>query len=205
MDQTLSGQLNFAPRPKTVDELYFLAYMDPLTGTYNRNVLEEMREYLDSQALFVTMVDMDNLKTINDRQGHAAGDQAICDIAERLKQISEAVFRLGGDEFLLLDRKGIDPGVVLGISYGSIWKVANEPLSRVMKQADKLMYEDKHKKKIEQLKAEVNAAFGVPKSILESVEDTGYRFFASTFVKGGADEDGRGKDEADGLSRIFFE
>ena len=38
MDQTLSGQLNFAPRPKTVDELYFLAYMDPLTGTYNRNV-----------------------------------------------------------------------------------------------------------------------------------------------------------------------
>ena len=74
-----------------------------------------------------------------------------------------------------------------------------------MKLADELMYEDKHEKKIEQLKVEVKAAFGVPKSIVESVEDTGYRFFASTFVKGGVDEDDRGKDEADDLSCIFFE
>ena len=189
MDQTLSGQLNFAPRPKTVDELYFLAYMDPLTGTYNRNVLEEMREYLDSQALFVTMVDMDNLKTINDKQGHAAGDQAICGVSKFLKQISEAVFRLGGDEFLLLDRKQIDPGGFLSISCGCVYKPEKEPLSRAMKLADELMYEDKHAKKIEQLKAEVNEAFGVPKNILDSVDDTGYKFFKSTFVKGGVDED----------------
>lgn len=145
MDQTLSEQLNFTPRPKTVNELYFLAYMDPLTGTYNRNVLEEMREYLDSQALFVTMVDMDNLKTINDKQGHAAGDQAIRGVSKFLKQISEVVFRLGGDEFLALGHSPVFAEIP-GASYGTVKKPESIPLSTAMKTADFLMYKMKREK-----------------------------------------------------------
>jgi hypothetical protein len=199
MKQTLSGQLGFTFQAKTTEELYFLAYMDPLTATYNRNMLEEMRGQLDSEALFITMVDVDGLKPVNDMQGHAAGDHLLQYVSSKLKRVSEAVFRLGGDEFLCVDRTppSLSMNIVPNISYGTVVKLPNEPLSRAMKQADKRMYESKHGKKIDRLKSEVNAAFGVPKSILDRVEDTGY--FKSTFMKGEAIPDDNSTEEADDI------
>ncbi|WP_332689169.1 diguanylate cyclase domain-containing protein [Bosea sp. (in: a-proteobacteria)] len=88
-----------------------LAYSDPLTGLANRRAFEmqlsDLRRHTgDNCALGVlAIVDLDNLKPINDRFGHAAGDECLRQIAMRLEtSLSDApiVARIGGDEFGLL-------------------------------------------------------------------------------------------------------
>ena len=54
-----------------------MAVRDFLTGLYNRAFLEEMRDQLDKEALWVMFVDVDDLKAINDTKGHEAGDRAL--------------------------------------------------------------------------------------------------------------------------------
>ena len=84
-----------------------LALTDPLTGLGNRRHLNERlaRELDRSDAgaapLSVCVLDIDGFKTVNDRLGHEAGDEALVSIAEVLRNGGEA-FRLGGDEFVLL-------------------------------------------------------------------------------------------------------
>lgn len=88
-----------------------LAYSDPLTGLANRRAFEarlcELRHQPgDALAIGVlAMVDLDNLKPINDRFGHAAGDECLRQLAMRLETtLSDAsiIARIGGDEFALL-------------------------------------------------------------------------------------------------------
>lgn len=88
-----------------------LAYTDPLTGLANRRAFEmqlsDLRRHAgDGCALgLLAIVDLDNLKPINDRFGHAAGDECLRQIAMRLETaLSDAaiVARIGGDEFGLL-------------------------------------------------------------------------------------------------------
>ena len=86
------------------------ARTDPLTGLLNRRAfLEEMarrvdrleREGLPGTLMFV---DLDNFKSLNDRRGHDAGDEALCITAALLRETvrpSDLVARLGGDEFAL--------------------------------------------------------------------------------------------------------
>jgi diguanylate cyclase (GGDEF)-like protein len=84
-----------------------LALTDPLTGLGNRRHLtERLARELDrtdstDEPLSVCVLDVDGFKTVNDRLGHAAGDEALVSIAEVLRNGGEA-FRLGGDEFVLL-------------------------------------------------------------------------------------------------------
>lgn len=131
-------------------ELFYLAYTDQLTQCYNRNMLEVFRKELDQevgQYLFVTIVDIDGLKSINDREGHVAGDNYICIVARQLAKRAGIIFRLGGDEFLLLNRNPINLEDINYISYGTVEKTAFDYLSDVMKTADMKMYEMKRKKK----------------------------------------------------------
>lgn len=88
-----------------------LAYSDPLTGLANRRAFEmqlsDLRRHAgDGCALGVlAIVDLDNLKPVNDRFGHAAGDECLRQIAMRLESsLSDAaiIARIGGDEFGLL-------------------------------------------------------------------------------------------------------
>lgn len=88
-----------------------LAYSDPLTGLANRRAFEMQlsdlrRHTTESCALgLLAIVDLDNLKPINDRFGHAAGDECLRQLAMRLEtSLSDAaiVARIGGDEFGLL-------------------------------------------------------------------------------------------------------
>lgn len=82
---------------------------DPLTGAYNRWFmdveLEKACAGLSGYGPFALMVvDVDHFKSINDRRGHAAGDQVLIQLVERFRnylQEGDAVIRMGGDEFLL--------------------------------------------------------------------------------------------------------
>ena len=84
---------------------------DPLTGLANRWALDEQlpleldRALRYGSSLAVMMIDLDDFKTINDTQGHLAGDAVLIDVAGHLireKRRSDTVVRLGGEEFVML-------------------------------------------------------------------------------------------------------
>jgi len=90
------------------EESRFTGTHDKLTKLYNRAFFEEELSRLDKSRLFpvsLFMIDMDALKTINDTQGHAAGDKMLQRIAEVLMKAFRAediVARIGGDEFAVI-------------------------------------------------------------------------------------------------------
>jgi len=84
------------------------ARTDHLTGLANRREFERVMEREVALAerhgrrLSVMMIDLDNLKRINDRQGHGAGDAALKLVAQQLQRVvraSDVCARVGGDEF----------------------------------------------------------------------------------------------------------
>lgn len=150
------SKLGFIPPyiKKSKKELYYLAYTDNLTNTYNRNMLEEIRKKIDTMQLFVTIADVDNLKVINDTKGHSEGDRVIKAVAKQLLVYSEWVFRLGGDEFLILQESTPNTTPIFavdidGASCGITYKLGGTPLSVAMKEADSFMYMYKQKKRRE--------------------------------------------------------
>ena len=93
-------------------DLEHRARLDPLTGLANRATFdEELRSALrhDAEAgIVVVMIDLDRFKPVNDRHGHAVGDQLLRHVAERLRGIvrtGDRVARYGGDEFVALLRE----------------------------------------------------------------------------------------------------
>jgi cyclic di-GMP phosphodiesterase Gmr len=85
------------------------AQTDPLTGLANRIAFEEaIEQHVDLQTGLgcgVLFCDLDSFKQVNDTYGHAAGDQLLVRIAERLTSAvrhGDLVARLGGDEFAVL-------------------------------------------------------------------------------------------------------
>ena len=87
------------------------AATDRLTGLSNRSVFSDalVREISRAQrygsSLSLLMADLDNLKPINDRHGHSAGDRALQQVAQALRaglRDSDQVFRYAGDEFAVL-------------------------------------------------------------------------------------------------------
>ena len=86
-----------------------LAFKDELTGLKNRrgfmNRAEPLFDRAASGSLSLLVLDVDGLKTINDECGHLAGDEALRQVASKLKELSFDAFRIGGDEFtVLVDR-----------------------------------------------------------------------------------------------------
>lgn len=98
-----------------------LALHDSLTGLPNRRYLELIleREFAAAErgrAVVLIAFDLDGLKRINDRQGHSAGDEAICAFARVLEHNTRAMdlsARLGGDEFVsVLSSSSIEGAMV---------------------------------------------------------------------------------------------
>ena len=92
-------------------ELEHRATYDTLTHAYNRSsILAVLQDELSAsrrQQTGVVYVDLDEFKPVNDTLGHAAGDELLVLVAERLKMASrdsDVLGRLGGDEFLIVLR-----------------------------------------------------------------------------------------------------
>ncbi len=86
-----------------------MALTDPLTGLYNqRYLLQHLRGLLSAgpgNELALVVVDVDHFKSVNDTFGHAVGDRALRDVAERLRgstRVFDLVARYGGDEFVVV-------------------------------------------------------------------------------------------------------
>lgn len=103
------------------DELRRQAFHDGLTGLANRarfsdcvaRALEQHRT--DQRPISVAFLDLDGFKGINDMLGHAAGDEILVQVAERLRRAVRPVdtlARLGGDEFALLMERSHDPATM---------------------------------------------------------------------------------------------
>jgi diguanylate cyclase (GGDEF)-like protein len=83
------------------------AQIDPLTEAYNRFFLDEIRPTLarGESGGSIVLIDVDGLKTINDREGHEEGDKAIWTVAAAIKKLirgDDFLIRWGGDEFLVI-------------------------------------------------------------------------------------------------------
>lgn len=91
-------------------ELRHLAFHDPLTGLANRRLLnlrldEALAAAGPESVIGVVVLDMDDFKAVNDRHGHATGDELIVAIASQLTTVvreGDLVSRLGGDEFAVV-------------------------------------------------------------------------------------------------------
>jgi diguanylate cyclase (GGDEF)-like protein len=95
------------------EELAELSRTDPLTGCLNRRgFAERLDAEIERGPVALIQLDLDDFKSVNDRHGHAAGDELLRWVGSTLKALlreSDATGRLGGDEFALL-LPGLDAG-----------------------------------------------------------------------------------------------
>lgn len=159
------------------DRLEILARMDPLTEALNRHafhsLFEKKQEFSDNSSGCAVVIDIDNLKPINDRYGHTVGDAAIREVARRIRSVIRAddlLFRWGGDEFLILffnmneeeAHKRIEKmnaalnsiqlndsssTIPLVVSYGVEAFSAVNQIEQAIDKADSAMYVNKHSRK----------------------------------------------------------
>ncbi|MEZ5117063.1 MAG: PAS domain S-box protein [Candidatus Nanopelagicales bacterium] len=156
-------------------QLEYRATHDDLTGLSNRgDLLTRLRERMDQppsehRTLGVVFCDVDNLKPINDRFGHPAGDAVLAAVASRLQAAvrdADLVGRFGGDEFLVV-LNGIpeaedlgevaakllaavrgtvvhaDESISLSVSLGAVLAGSDDDPDTVLRRADEALYRAK--------------------------------------------------------------
>jgi diguanylate cyclase (GGDEF)-like protein len=92
------------------ERMRYLAEFDELTGLANRSQFHsKLSEFCDTPSLLagaaLLLIDLDRFKDVNDLLGHAAGDQCLKEVAQRLADVCRdalIVARIGGDEFAVL-------------------------------------------------------------------------------------------------------
>jgi diguanylate cyclase (GGDEF)-like protein len=169
--QVADQMQNLAKVETLASEVYKLAALDQLTGLYNRRSGEQRlaqeisRAQRHGRPLTVLLMDLDGLKQINDRHGHAAGDTVLKGFAERLQRAirgSDLAVRLGGDEFMALlpECRSEEVKHVLGRVEGLQFEFDNEKVrlqysrgwtdykpgetpQELLKRADDALYENK--------------------------------------------------------------
>ena len=134
-------QNDVADREQAQARVAYLAYHDGLTGLANRHALQQALQSATERAgdtgdsLALLYLDLDGFKRINDTLGHSAGDELLCLVADRLKELlrpGDTLARQGGDEFLiLLDRLGREAEPTAAAVAGRLVEALRRPF-RVM-------------------------------------------------------------------------
>jgi diguanylate cyclase (GGDEF)-like protein len=156
------------------DRLKRVSLYDPLTGALNRQAYNEGvgMDIVGARFGTAVMLDMDNLKHVNDAYGHAAGDELLLRLVETVRgsiRPTDRVYRWGGDEFLILFPAALPADVVprvrsalqaanqaagdgvpeLQVSLGAADFASAEEIAGAIQRADKAMYEEKsHNRRI---------------------------------------------------------
>lgn len=179
------------------EKLEQLAQTDPLTTAFNRHAFYGFLKKRDDQAVSgcVGFFDIDNLKPINDRYGHAAGDMAIRAVVRAIRAVMRAedlIFRWGGDEFFVImvsmnadmargrmDRleamltgiliEGSAERLTVGVSYGFTDFSEVSELEQAVKSADEEMYRRKQERKQRVREAEMSFVPSIHESSQPSV------------------------------------
>lgn len=150
------------------------ALTDAVTGLYNRNYWEQIISGTTfqprTQNFSLILIDVDNLKEINDTYGHTAGDKAIEIVGQAIKNSirkEDAGLRYGGDEFIILlfnqDKKAAyrvierirreinklaaGQGMNIQISAGAAYYDCLQNMGDIIKMADRDLYKEKRVKK----------------------------------------------------------
>ena len=115
------------------EALLHQAFYDKLTGLPNRALLFDrlQHSFLEAvrhrQALALLFVDLDNFKSVNDRWGHATGDQLLVEVAKRLLSVVRAedtVARLAGDEFTVLVKDPVSLDAAVEVAHRVLEKIS---------------------------------------------------------------------------------
>ena len=144
-----------------------IVYLDKLTKAYNRYYLKnKTAELFNNNDIFnLYYLDLNKFKPVNDNYGHEAGDVVLEQTVARLQSLEELennIFRVGGDEFVLLQTKDIDKNLEISIlkevektityndieinistSVGFVNSSNYNNIEDMQKDADALMFKDK--------------------------------------------------------------
>jgi diguanylate cyclase (GGDEF)-like protein/PAS domain S-box-containing protein len=151
-------------------ELVRRATTDPLTGALNRSAfLDALGSAVADRSGAALIIDLDRFKDVNDRFGHATGDEVLIEVTKRITHVvgdAGAVARIGGDEFAIVMRPAMSADdvdalisavvnqlespietlmgpVTIGASVGSSLITPKSSVAVLMDEADHAMYHQK--------------------------------------------------------------
>ena len=175
-------------------ELKSKIYLDEATGLPNKNKCEEILTLEVDQNMAICVFDLNNLRIINNQQGHERGDLYINSFAKCLRKgvdENQYVGRYGGDEFIAffkdVTREDVkrnlenikrvcDHYTEMPLSYAAGFAYSNDFLGLTMRdlfcQADKNMYIDKNQAKIKETAKKKDLIL----SVIQQLKDKGYQF-----------------------------
>ena len=155
--------------------LYKYAYRDSFTGLYNRNYWEQLISGVLHRPIpkrfTLIVIDVDNLKNLNDNKGHLAGDKAIRIVGKSIRESirkQDIAVRYGGDEFFILlantkkaivekvinrvkeniRKRGKEENIHIEISVGTACSDCTCEIGKIIAIADSKMYKEKAGKKV---------------------------------------------------------
>lgn len=138
-----------------------ISYEDSLTGLFNRNKFNSIIDVFEKHSpskLGIAYIDLNELKKINDKMGHSAGDNLIRCTAYHITYIfPEKAYRIGGDEFVIIDTELDEDQFTkaiskmkenikndgIKISLGISWRDKNCNIKQQCDEADSQMYKEK--------------------------------------------------------------